>query len=85
MSRECKLCMLNTRKEGSIEFEDWWETHKHVCEVNFHCPSSAKDPEGCLRIFQRSVDKHGARYMDFLGDGDSKAHILPLEKRDMVT
>ena len=80
MSRECKSCMLNTRKEGSKEFENWWEIHKHVCEVNFHGSSSAMDPEGCLRIFQRSIDKYGARYVEFLGDGDSKAHKLLLEK-----
>ena len=26
-----------------------------------------------LRIFQRSIEKHGARYVKYYGDGDSKS------------
>ena len=77
--------MLNIRKEGSTEFEGWWEIHKHACEVNFHGSSSAKDPEGSLHIFQRSIDKYEARYVELLGNGDSNAHKLLLEKKLMET
>ena len=32
------------------------------------------DAAGCLALFNRSIEKPNARYMEFLGDGDSKAH-----------
>lgn len=32
------------------------------------------DGAGLLTIFERSIEKHSARYEEFLGDGDSKAH-----------
>ena len=81
MSKECKTCLRNNRKEGSKEFDEWWEGHQHDCEANFHGSSNAMDPDGCLQIFQRSVEKHGVRYQQFLGDGASKAHQQLIEKR----
>ena len=32
--------------------------------------------DAMLAIFQRSVEQHNIRYVEFLGDGDSKAHNL---------
>ena len=32
------------------------------------------DATGCVRIFQRSVEQYSLRYVDFVGDGDSKAY-----------
>ncbi len=37
------------------------------------------DSSGCLSIFQRSKDLHSLRYLEFLGDGNSKAHKLLVE------
>ena len=74
MSKECRECMANKRQEGSQEFEEWWEGHQHKCHVNFFGSSGKMDPAGCLAIFQRSVEKHSLKYLEFLGDGDSKSH-----------
>ena len=73
MSKECRTCLINTRKEGTKEYNEWWEGHKAQCQVNFHESSGAMDPVGCVTIFKRSVDRSGLRYTHFLGDGDSKA------------
>ena len=52
------------------------------------------DAAGLVTIFQRSVDKHGFHYVEFLGDGDSKDHNglvreagyeeVPVEKLECV-
>lgn len=38
------------------------------------------DANGLLNIFQRSVEQYGLRYLEFLGDGDSRAHKLLVEE-----
>ena len=48
--------------------------------MNFEGFSGSKDATGLLNIFQRSIENHGIRYVEFLGDGDSKAHKLLLQE-----
>lgn len=38
------------------------------------------DANGLLNIFQRSVEQYGLRYLEFLGDGDSRAHKMLVEE-----
>ena len=73
MSKECRTCLINTRKEGTQEYDEWWESHKSECQKNFQGSSGAMDPAGCVSIFKRSVEKNDMRYTNFLGDSDSKA------------
>ena len=94
MSKECRLCMPWRAKEATPDFPDWWEGHQHECQANFSGSSGAMDAAGLLAIIQRSIEKHNARYVEFLGDGDSKAHknlvekeiygAVPVEKLDCV-
>lgn len=74
MSKEYRMCMPWRGKERSREFQDWWEGYQHDCHANFAGSSGAMDAAGLVTILQRSVEKHGFRYVEFLGDGDSKAH-----------
>ena len=67
-------------KEGTDEFQEWWEGHQHLCQANHHGSSGSMDASGMLSIFQRSVENHAVRYTEFLGDGDSKAHKLIVEQ-----
>ena len=55
--------------------------HQHECQANFSGSSGAMDAAGLLNIFQRSIEKHGFRYVEFLGDGDSKAHKKLVEEK----
>ena len=38
------------------------------------------DANGLLNIFQRSVEQYGLCYVEYLGDGVSKAHKLLVEE-----
>lgn len=80
MSNECRECVAWKRKEGTEEFQEWWEGHQHQCHSNFEGSSGAMDAAGCVAIFERSVEQYGLRYTEFLGDGDSKAFNLVTEK-----
>ena len=31
--------------------------------------------EGAKRVFQRSIAEHNLRYVEYLGDGDSKSYL----------
>lgn len=80
MSKECKECMGWKGKEDSLEFDHWWEGHQHSCNANYFGSSGSMDSAGCVAIFQRSVEKYGMRYLEFLGDGDSKSHSVLVEE-----
>ena len=80
MSKECGECKLRREKEGTEEFDEWWEQHQHKCLANFAGSSGSMDSAGMLAIFQRSVELHNTRYVEFLGDGDSKAHNLLIQE-----
>ena len=66
MSKDCKECTVWRGKEGTPDFQDWWEGHQHLCEANFLGTSGAMDPHGLLAIFQRSVESCNVRYAEFL-------------------
>ena len=80
MSKTCKECTVWRGKEGTEEFQDWWEGHQHRCEANHLGTSGSMDATGLLAIYQRSVEDYSLRYTEFLGDGDSKAHKLIVEE-----
>lgn len=80
MSKECGECKLRRGKEGTEEFDEWWEQHQHKCHANFAGSSGSMDSAGMLAIFERSVQQHNTRYVEFLGDGDSKAHNLLIQE-----
>ncbi|GFS73137.1 uncharacterized protein NPIL_693731, partial [Nephila pilipes] len=45
----------------------------HMCEKNFEGFSGGMESDGILKIFQRSERLNNVRYVNYLGDGDSKA------------
>jgi hypothetical protein len=74
MSRFCKQCKEHEDDEETPENIAWKIDHKSKCKVNFKGSAPAMEPEGALRIFQRSVETNKLRYTEYFGDGDSKSH-----------
>ena len=80
MSKECRECMGWREKQGTVEFNEWWEGHQATCHANFEGSSGAMDAAGALAICQRSVDNYGLRYVEFLGDGDNKSYKVLVDE-----
>ncbi|GFU68998.1 uncharacterized protein TNCV_3398851 [Trichonephila clavipes] len=45
------------------------------CQVNYHGFIAGMESEGALRIFSRSLPNYNVRYVQYLGDGDSKGFL----------
>lgn len=45
----------------------------HTCSKNFEGSSGGMEVKGAVSIFQRSEATRGVRYVNYLGDGDSKS------------
>ena len=74
MSRNCKQCQVYHKLDkGSQKFTEWKKNHTD-CKANFIGSAPAMEPEGAIRMFKRSVKKHGLYYTKFYDDGDSKKY-----------
>lgn len=62
LSKYCAGCS----KEGG-------DQKPHKCTLNYEGTSGGMEVAGAVSIFQRSVEKRGVKYINYLGDGDSKA------------
>ena len=75
MSRYCQKCALNYKFKATdpLKYETFLARHENSCMANHKGSAGAMEIVGTKRIFRRSVEKHGLRYVKFLGDGDSKS------------
>ena len=78
LSNYCNSCTKKEKmhKDEPEAYERWKENHKDKdqCEQNHTGPAGAMEPVGAKRIFQRSEENYGLRYVNYLGDGDSKTY-----------
>lgn len=64
LTKYCQGCTLNKMFEGK---------HEEQCVTNYSGSSGGMEVIGVEKLFQRSFEKTGVRYVKYLGDGDSKA------------
>ena len=68
----CKACNAKEKlKEDDLAAYNLWKSY-HECSVNYTGSAPNMEPVAAKRIFERSVEKYGLRYMDYNGDGDSR-------------
>ena len=84
MSKNCKECTGWRGKEGSQEFQDWWEGHQHLCEANYLGSSGSMDASELLAIFERSVENYLFTTLNFWEMVIAKATNLLFRKLPMV-
>ena len=75
MSPYCLKCTLNYKFKATdiLKYETFLARHENSCMAKHKGSAGAMEIIGTKRIFKRSVEKHGLRYVKFLGDGDSKS------------
>jgi hypothetical protein len=73
LTSHCKECKYYEKLDkNSKEYREWKAKHTK-CNANYRGSAPAMEPEGALRMFERSVEENNLRYTDFYGDGDSKS------------
>lgn len=73
LSNYCQLCESGPKQDDQ-HYQQWWDQHKDKCQKNIHCTSGAMEMKGAVILFKRSVDLHGFRYTNMIGDGDAKTY-----------
>lgn len=68
LSKYCHGCKL--AKEDPTKIEN----HEQTCQLNYEGSSGGMEVKGAIAIFNRSQMNRGARYLTYLGDGDSKGY-----------
>lgn len=78
MSTYCNHCAKQKKILNAAQFAMWHQNHvdQEMCDSNHTGSAGAMEPQGMLRIFRRSVSKRRLRYVEYLGDGDSKTFKL---------
>lgn len=73
-SSYCKSCEYWMKRQNTAEYEEWQEEHADKCLSNHVGSAEKMEVAAMLEIFQRSVERYGVKYLNYIGDGDSKTY-----------
>ncbi|CAH4001251.1 unnamed protein product [Pieris brassicae] len=75
-SSYCKLCESWKNKLDTAEYEEWKDEHikTNQCTANHTGASGNMEVSLVIEMFKRSIVKHGLRFVNYIGDGDSKTY-----------
>lgn len=67
---------LGKKKLITAEYEEWKEEHiaTNQCSANHIGASGNMEVFSVVEMFKRSIVKYGLRYVNYIGDGDSKTY-----------
>lgn len=72
-SKTCKPCEIMAKKLNHVDFQIWYDSvHHEECYANYEGSSGGMEVQGMINIFKRSEELHNAKYLHYIGDGDSK-------------
>ncbi|GFW42120.1 uncharacterized protein TNCV_1905781 [Trichonephila clavipes] len=72
LSSYCKGCEKWRGPKSGHSYEEWKLKHQPHCVKNHIGSSSKIEVDGMKEIFQRSVPQRNAKYIKYIGDGDTK-------------
>ncbi|KYN09153.1 hypothetical protein ALC57_18735 [Trachymyrmex cornetzi] len=70
----CKKCEYWESNLNSAEFQEWFENHENECAANHEGSSGKMEVDSIIEMFKRSVKKYKVRYLNYIGDSDSKTY-----------
>ncbi|XP_069694717.1 uncharacterized protein [Periplaneta americana] len=73
LSQSCKGCQQWKNKTDTVQYHEWLENHEDDCCINHRGTSGSMEVEGMKKIFSRSMDIYKVRYLNYIGDGDTKS------------
>ncbi|GFV35982.1 uncharacterized protein TNCV_2867401 [Trichonephila clavipes] len=72
LSSYCKGCEKWRGPKSGHSYEEWKLKHQPHCVKNHIGSSSKMEVDRMKEIFQRSVPQRNAKYIKYIGDGDTK-------------
>lgn len=72
LSSSCRGCTSWKGVKEGEDYRKWSIEHSKVCDKNHSGSAGMMEVVGMQRIFERSEMRHGARYAQYIGDGDCK-------------
>ena len=82
----CKMCEMWEKKiDDEEEYDEWKRNHQNQCSVNHEGSAGKMEVDGISEMFSRSMQRYGAMYTRYIGDGDSKTYkgIVDLNPYDV--
>ena len=67
-----QACTQQKKTLNDEEFEEWYEDNKYSCTLNHTGSSGKMEVDSIVEMFLRSIVKFGVKYLNYIGDGDSK-------------
>lgn len=82
-SSDCNQCEFWKKECTTAEFEEWHNQHieSNKCTAIHEGPSGNMEMQAIHKLFERSHDKYGVKYNNYIGDGDSKVYKKVLEAK----
>ena len=65
---------LKSMDKNSAEYEEEYETHKATCKKNHERSAGKMEVDSVIIMFLRSLQNLEVRFMNYIGDGDSKTY-----------
>ena len=77
ISRYFQKCDLNCKFKAAdpLQYGTFLSQHENSCMTNHKWSARAMEIIGMKRIFRHSIEKHGLRYVKYLGDDDFKSFL----------
>lgn len=73
-SSYCKFCEYWKTKRGTATFEEEMSNHERECKANHKGSSGKMEVDGIIEMFRRSLKNLAVRFLNYVGDGDSKTY-----------
>lgn len=68
----CKMCEYWDKRNATEEYVDWIDEHILECNANHEGSAGLMEVSAVKEMFKRSEEKHGLKYLMYIGDGDAK-------------
>ncbi|XP_029177754.1 uncharacterized protein LOC114945652 [Nylanderia fulva] len=82
-SKYCKTCEFWEKKVDTTEYEEWKTSHANECQANHEGSAGKMEVDAIIEMFQRSEQLHQVKYVNYIGDGDSKTFKGLLESQQV--
>ncbi|XP_066583306.1 LOW QUALITY PROTEIN: uncharacterized protein [Prorops nasuta] len=70
----CKQCEFCKSKLDTQMYEEWYDEHKISCLANHEGSAGKMEVDGIVEMFKQSQEKYNVKYVNYIGDGDSKTY-----------